>query len=484
MGEPKIPGGYYIKSRKIQKSSIMRQPPHVREIWEYLLMNANFEDGILTGGRRIKRGQLFRRYKKIRDDLSWVVGWRKETYNENQVKKAMKFLRENLMIASTKEPGGVLITVLNYDFYQDPKNYERTKDGTTERTNEEPLKNQGVPTYDKKKEEYKEEEINKEELQNGHPEDDISLFNGSQFNDNNEPGGRNSNSGLQTHYEGGQISLYGNGNRCNHGNYYGMGGLDGLVMGNTVGGSSDDPGGNGNRVNGVSGDISLSTGGLDVKKQGGGKVSEADRKKDEEAVTNDSDGSIVDNSFISDSGNSNISDVFSLSCSPPGAGGIQENHGRDGKVVTHEDLDEEKKDKTKQPAKKAKNGIPYKEIIDCLNESTGKNYRHTTKQTQSLIRARWYEGFTVDDFRRVITGRVEKWRGDAKMNEYLRPQTLFGGKFEAYLQDSVPIIPVKNNKSNMINCKECSGKSNCDMISDIPIAACGLFDRIMEDQTI
>lgn len=136
----------------------MRQPPHVREIWDYILMNANHADSVLTGGRKIKRGQLFRRHKRIIDDLSWHVGWRKESYNENHVKKAMKFLRESLMIDTMKEPGGVLITVLNYDKYQNPKNYERTDERTDERTIEEPLKNQCAPTYDKKKEECKEEE--------------------------------------------------------------------------------------------------------------------------------------------------------------------------------------------------------------------------------------------------------------------------------------------------------------------------------------
>jgi len=144
MNDPKIPGGYYIKARAIQKSNIMRQPPHVREIWDYLLMNANHSDR-KYGGYSIKRGQLFRTYKQIREDLSWNVGWRKETYNENQTKKAMKFLREALMIDTTKEPGGVLITICNYEFYQDPRNYERTSERTSERTIDEPSTNQPAP---------------------------------------------------------------------------------------------------------------------------------------------------------------------------------------------------------------------------------------------------------------------------------------------------------------------------------------------------
>jgi len=141
----KIKGGYYIKARKIQNSKIMRQPPHVREIWDWILKEANHKD-VEYGGFKLKRGQLFRTYMDIREGLSWNVGWRKMMYNENQTKKAMKFLRDTLMIDTKKEPGGVLITICNYDIYQNPKNYERTDERTDERTIEEPLKNQPVPT--------------------------------------------------------------------------------------------------------------------------------------------------------------------------------------------------------------------------------------------------------------------------------------------------------------------------------------------------
>ena len=139
---PKIPGGYYIKARKIQESQIQKKPPHVREIWDWLLMNANHST-VKYNGFEVKRGQLFRTYKEIRDGLSWFVGYRKMMYSENQTKKAMKTLRECLMIDSAKALGGVLITIINYDTYQNPKNYERTNDSTNERTNAEPMRNQG-----------------------------------------------------------------------------------------------------------------------------------------------------------------------------------------------------------------------------------------------------------------------------------------------------------------------------------------------------
>lgn len=137
-----------MQPRIIQESDIAVAPPHVREIWNYLLREANSQDK-KYGGHEIKRGQLFRTYDDIREGTKWFIGWRKMMYNENQTKKAMKFLRDTGRIATRKEPGGVLITICKYDFYQDPKNYERTKERTTERTNDELSGNQTGTTYNK-----------------------------------------------------------------------------------------------------------------------------------------------------------------------------------------------------------------------------------------------------------------------------------------------------------------------------------------------
>jgi len=76
------------------------------------------------------------------------------------------------------------------------------------------------------------------------------------------------------------------------------------------------------------------------------------------------------------------------------------------------------------------------EIVSYLNDAAGKNYRHTTNKTKALINARVNEGFTVDDFKNVIDKKVKDWKEDSKMNRYLRPETLFGSKFEGYLNES------------------------------------------------
>jgi len=81
---------------------------------------------------------------------------------------------------------------------------------------------------------------------------------------------------------------------------------------------------------------------------------------------------------------------------------------------------------------KEPDNIPYKEIIDYLNSKTGKNYRDNVQKNRSLIKARWSEGYRLDDFKHVIDNMVKDWSG-TKYAKYLRPETLFGTKFDGYL---------------------------------------------------
>lgn len=80
--------------------------------------------------------------------------------------------------------------------------------------------------------------------------------------------------------------------------------------------------------------------------------------------------------------------------------------------------------------------IPYVEIVTYLNDAADKNYRSSTNKTRSLIKARWNEGFRLDDFKKVIDNKVAHWMSNPEMSKYLRPQTLFGTKFESYLNEN------------------------------------------------
>ena len=75
---------------------------------------------------------------------------------------------------------------------------------------------------------------------------------------------------------------------------------------------------------------------------------------------------------------------------------------------------------------------PYKIIVDYLNEKASTSYKASSKATQSHINARLKDGFTVEDFKTVIDKQCAKWIG-TEMEQYLRPATLFGTKFESYL---------------------------------------------------
>jgi uncharacterized phage protein (TIGR02220 family) len=77
--------------------------------------------------------------------------------------------------------------------------------------------------------------------------------------------------------------------------------------------------------------------------------------------------------------------------------------------------------------------LAYSEIIPYLNEKTSRRFSVLNKVTQRHINARLSEGYTIEDFKTVIDKKVTEWLHDPKMSPYLRPQTLFAGKFEAYL---------------------------------------------------
>jgi uncharacterized phage protein (TIGR02220 family) len=74
-------------------------------------------------------------------------------------------------------------------------------------------------------------------------------------------------------------------------------------------------------------------------------------------------------------------------------------------------------------------------VISKLNAITGKNFK-LTEANKKFIRARLSEGHSVDDFQVVIRHMQGKWGTSEKYKSYLRPQTLFGTKFDAYLQDA------------------------------------------------
>lgn len=91
------------------------------------------------------------------------------------------------------------------------------------------------------------------------------------------------------------------------------------------------------------------------------------------------------------------------------------------------------------------------DIINYLNIRTGKKYTGKTKSHREHIIARLKDGFTVDDFKTVIDNQIHAWGNDEKMKQYIRPETLFCGKFETYLNNVEDVKQKRKREDREIN---------------------------------
>jgi uncharacterized phage protein (TIGR02220 family) len=87
--------------------------------------------------------------------------------------------------------------------------------------------------------------------------------------------------------------------------------------------------------------------------------------------------------------------------------------------------------------------IPFDLIIQDLNKKSDKNYSPDSEAHRKRIRALWKAGHRLPDFEKVHTIKCEKWKGDPKWDDYLRPKTLYQqDNFESYLNESKGKPPV------------------------------------------
>jgi hypothetical protein len=147
MTKPLIPGGYILLSRNLLESDIWDKPPLYLKVWVYLLSKAQHQDY-----KNLKRGQLRTSIPEIQEAMSYMVGYRKQKPSRKQVWSVLEWLRNTHldsnyeirvngtvnrtrgepMIVTTKGTHGIVINIVNYGVYQEPKNYE----GNNGRTNE------------------------------------------------------------------------------------------------------------------------------------------------------------------------------------------------------------------------------------------------------------------------------------------------------------------------------------------------------------
>lgn len=85
-------------------------------------------------------------------------------------------------------------------------------------------------------------------------------------------------------------------------------------------------------------------------------------------------------------------------------------------------------------------------VIAHLNSKTGKHFRPTNKAAKRAINARLNEGYTLEDFQKVIDIKTAEWAG-TEYEKYLNPETLFGNKMDKYLNQPVQKPPEDKRSS-------------------------------------
>lgn len=116
-----IQGGYVLLARKINMSELMHWPPLHMKLWVWMLTNANRK----KGRGKLGIGQLHTSIHEMQEAMSYFVGYRKMTPTKGQIRNSYEALAKHTMIDTTKSTRGMVVTILNFEKYQNPKNYEQ-----------------------------------------------------------------------------------------------------------------------------------------------------------------------------------------------------------------------------------------------------------------------------------------------------------------------------------------------------------------------
>ena len=158
--------GYILISRKMIESGIFQKPPLYLKVWIYLLARAQFKDY-----GELKRGELLTSIGEIQEACSYYVGFRKEKPSEKQIRSIIEWLKdpyegtyervyerenERAMIVTTKVKSGILVSICNFNDYQDPNfyegDYEEPTKGSANRQRRVPDRAEPINEEGKKKE--------------------------------------------------------------------------------------------------------------------------------------------------------------------------------------------------------------------------------------------------------------------------------------------------------------------------------------------
>lgn len=145
-----IPGGYILLARKVIDSDLMNKPAHYLKLWVWMLSKANWKDR-----DKLKRGQFVTTISEMQEAGGYKIGYRTRSLTKDEVRSAYEAFTKATMITTTKTTRGMIVTIQNYDLYQNPKNYEPHD----EPHNEDTAKPTPTPHDTEEREERKKETI-------------------------------------------------------------------------------------------------------------------------------------------------------------------------------------------------------------------------------------------------------------------------------------------------------------------------------------
>jgi len=111
MPHPPIDGGYQIWARQTLESDIfLDKPAEWFKLWFYLVMSVHWSDD-----ERLPRGATHITYRHTADMLHLT---------RNQIDSFFRYAKKAKMVSTKKTTRGMIVSLLSYEKYQDPKNYK------------------------------------------------------------------------------------------------------------------------------------------------------------------------------------------------------------------------------------------------------------------------------------------------------------------------------------------------------------------------
>ena len=123
---PEIPGGFVLLSRQVMDSDLTGKPPMFFKLWIWLLCRARRK-----ANGKFNVGEVFTSIDEMREAMSWYIGFRKIKPTKNEIRKAYESFMKEGMATTRKTTRGLVISLSNFEKYQNPKSYEAHTESPT-----------------------------------------------------------------------------------------------------------------------------------------------------------------------------------------------------------------------------------------------------------------------------------------------------------------------------------------------------------------